>query len=191
MKRLIGFGTAIVVLSLSRVATAQDHDHSERQEGETPRLGAEVKDFALKDNTGEAFRLGTLRRTEKSKGTIAVLTFWCTTCVSCRQMEKDFDKKAREYKGKGVLYTMVASNSAESADQVNRFQEKNELSFPVLMDSESEIAWYFGATRTTTTAVIDAGGRLRYYGDYTNAEDAVRDLMVGKEVAVAESRPNG
>jgi thiol-disulfide isomerase/thioredoxin len=143
------------------------------------------------DNTGKAFRLGTLRRSDESTGKIAVLTFWCTTCHSCRSIERSFDEKAKVYEGQGALFLAVDSNFTDSAQRVNRFLEQHELSFPVLMDSESEIARYFGAKLTTTTAVIDADGRLRYYGGFGGAEAAVRNLMAGEEVAVPESPGGG
>jgi hypothetical protein len=59
------------------------------------------------------------------------------------------------------------------------------------MDPESEIARYLGAATTTTTAVVDADGRLRYYGSLAKAEDAVRNLMAGEEVALPETPPMG
>lgn len=154
-------------------------------------LGEEVRDFAVTDNTGEAFRLGTLRRTEVSRGKIAVLTFWCTTCSSCRRIEKDFDERAKDYEAQGVLFLMVDSNYTDNAEHVNQFLEEKELGFRVLMDPESEIARYFGAKLTTTTAVIDAEGRIRYYGGFGGAEDAVRNLMAGEDVAVPESPGGG
>jgi len=164
---------------------------AQRQERAQRRLGDEVRDFTVTESTGKAFRLGTLRRSEESTGKIAVLTFWCTTCHSCRGIERGFDEKAKEYQREGVLFLAVDSNFTDNAQRVNRFLEEKKLSFPVLMDSESEIARYFGAKLTTTTAVIDADGRLRYYGGLAGAEVAVRNLMAGEEVAVPESPGGG
>jgi len=164
---------------------------AQRQEGAQRRLGDEVRDFTVTDSTGKAFRLGTLRRTEESQGKIAVLTFWCTTCHSCRSIERDFDAKAKVYEGQGILFLAVDSNFTDNAQRVNRFLEQHGLGFPVLMDSESEIARYFGARLTTTTAVIDADGRLRYYGGFGGGEAAVRNLLAGEEVAVPESPGGG
>src|SRR5262245_18318346 len=152
------------------------------QGGPALQIGEEVKDIALTDNTGEAFRLGTLRKTEKSRGKIAVLTFWCTTCSSCRRIEHDFNDKAKEYETQDAVFLMVDSNYTDNAQGVNQFLENNELGFRVLMDPLSEIARYFGATLTTTTAVIDPKGRLRYYGGFAGAEDAVRSLIAGADV---------
>jgi peroxiredoxin len=163
----------------------------QRQERAQRRLGEEVRDFTVTDNTGKTFRLGTLRRTKEGTGKIAVLTFWCTTCHSCRDIERGFDEKAKEYQGQGVLFLAVDSNFTDNPKRVNRFLEQNELGFPVLMDPGSEIARYFGARLTTTTAVIDADGRLRYYGGFAAAEAAVRNLMAGEEVAIPESPGGG
>lgn len=154
-------------------------------------VGEEVKDFTLTDSTGKDFRLGALRATDESKGKITVLTFWCTVCHSCRAIDKDLDRKARDYKDDGVQFLAVASNHTERPEDVSGFLKRSRLSFPVLMDSESQIARYFGASATTTTAVIDAEGRLRYYGRFWEAEDAVRNLMAGEAVANPETRPMG
>ena len=157
------------------------------QEHAQPRIGEEIKDFVLSDSSAKAFRLGGLRRTDDAKGKIAVLTFWCTTCHSCRGIEKGFAKKAREYDGQGVQFLMVDSNASDNAERVSQFLAQHDLSFSVVMDSNAELAEYFGAKLTTTTAVIDAQGRLRYYGGYGAAEDAVRNLIAGQEVAVPET----
>jgi peroxiredoxin/Spy/CpxP family protein refolding chaperone len=168
-----------------------DHGRAEAPECEGPRRGEEVKDFAGADSAGKPFRLASLRATEESKGKIVVLTFWCTICHSCRAIDSDFDRMAAEYKGRGVQFLAVASNYMESAERVNELVEENELSFPVLMDSQSRIARYFDAEATTTTAVIDAEGRLRYYGRFPEAEAAVRNLLAGEEVAIPETPPMG
>lgn len=167
------------------------HGGGQRQEGGELRPGEDIKDFTLNDRTGKPFRLGALRRTADSPGKIAVLTFWCTTCHSCRGIERTFDQKAREYEGQGVQFLMVDSNFTDDAQRVNQFIEENGLSFTVLMDSESEVARYFGARFTTTTAVIDAKGRLRYYGGFRAAEAAVQNLLAGVDVAVPESPGGG
>lgn len=209
MKAVMGSWAAALVLALTACSSEREHDGHGRQDHERhrhgahdheesaspvrdrPRIGESIADFSLKDNAGEDFRLETLRQTDQNKGKVAVLTFWCTTCVSCRHIERDFDRKAREYSQKDVLFLMVASNHTETREQVNDFLRKNQLSFPVLMDPDSKIADYFGATVTTTTAVIDAEGKLRYYGGLGKAENAIRDLMAGREVSVSETRPNG
>lgn len=167
------------------------HGPGERSGSALRRPGEEVQDFAVTSMAGGAFRLGSLRRTADTAGKIVVLTFWCTTCHSCRDVERDFDAKAKEYAAKGVHFLMVDSNYRDTVDRVNQFLEVSRLGFTVLMDPEGEVARYFGATLTTTTAVVDVDGRLRYYGGFAGAEDAVRSLIAGAPVAAPESPADG
>lgn len=187
MKKPVAFGAAFLVLVVAAGSEAQDHRGHHGGDGtaatSSVSIGTEVKAIALKDSKGETIALETLRRTEKTKGKVVVLTFWCTSCSSCRQVERQFERKAKVYGEKGALFLAVDSNFTEDADRVNAFLAEKKLSFPVLMDSRSEIAGYFGAKVTTTTAVIDAEGRLRYYGAFGMAEDAIRDVLAGRVVA--------
>lgn len=186
---------------------ARGHQHGEHGDGadaagterhriaarrdRTERMGQVVPNFAVTDNHGNEFRLASLRRSSGTKGKIVVLTFWCTTCHSCREIEREFDKKAAAYASEDAVFHMVDSNVPDYEERVNGFLEANGLGFKVLMDAESAIAGYFGARFTTTTAVLDADGRLRYYGGFAKAEDAVRDLLAGEEVALPESSGGG
>ena len=190
MKHSALFATAAILLcALGAGCTRPDAGHPS-QEAPSSRIGQVVKDFELTDSAGESARLSLLRSSPDEKGTIAVLTFWCTTCHSCREIERDFDAKAKEYESRGVRFFMVDSNSTDDAQRVNQFKEDNDLNFRVLMDPQSEVARYFGAKLTTTTAVVDAEGRLRYYGGFPWADEAVRSLIAGEEVATPH-RPGG
>lgn len=165
--------------------------HTEQPTNSQPQSGSEVVLPAMKDSAGEEFRLELLRGGEGREGRIIVLTIWCTTCHSCRAIEHDFDTKAKEYEAKGVRFLMVASSYTDTPELVNQFLAKRGLGFTVLMDAESDVPRYFGAKTTTTTAVIDAAGRLRYYGGFPKAEDAVRNLLAGEDVAVPETHGFG
>ena len=176
--------TVFVVTMLAGAAWAQERPAA-------TRLGEPVEDFAVTPSTGEAFRLQSLRRTAEEPGKIVVLTFWCTTCGSCRRIEREFEIEAKEYAGKGVEYFMVDSNGADGAEVVNRFLAEQDLDVRVLLDGSGEIARWFGARLTTTTAVIDPEGRLRYYGGFGGAEDAVKNLLEGQDVALPEKRGFG
>jgi peroxiredoxin len=191
MKKLANPAATLLVLFLSAASVASSHGEGPAQESKRPALGELVKEFALADSDGKVFKVGSQRPTARDEGTITVLTFWCTACPSCRMIDADFGRRAQEYKQKGVQFFAIASNHDESPEGVNRFLKQNQLGFQVLMDSQSQLARYFNASATTTSAVIDADGRLRYYGGYEKAEDAVRNLLAGEAVAIPETRPEG
>ena len=71
-------------------------------------IGEVVPDFEVTLD-GKVWRLSELRANKEltADGTLA-LTFWCSFCHSCRDVEMDLDKLASELKGKAgvcLLYT--------------------------------------------------------------------------------------
>lgn len=184
-------------------APSRDHRHAETVHGagpspdlgivmagpaaQKPRIGETIQAFMAADSAGRAVQLGG----SENAGELTVLTFWCATCGSCRMIDADFDRRAKEHAEKGVRFLAVDSTHGGTPEPVQAFLERSKLSFPVLVDAKSELALYFGARLTTTTAVIDAQGRLRYYGGYDGAEAALQSLLAGEEVAVTESPGSG
>jgi hypothetical protein len=74
--------------------------------------------------------------------------------------------------------------------------------FPYLFDEGQVVARAFGPMRTFHVFVIDRERRLRYQGRFDNARlqervttrdlaDALDDLIAGRPVRVAETRPFG
>ncbi len=106
-------------------------------------------------------------------------------------IEGDFDAKAKEYSNNGVQFVMVDSTCTDNQDSVNQFLAKRGLNLQVLIDPESAYARLFGTKLTTTTAVIDQQGRLRYFGGFPKSEDAVKNLLAGEEVAVPVTKGFG
>jgi len=56
----------------------------------------------------------------------------------------------------------------------------------VMMDTTGRVADLFGAKMTTTTVIIDAQGKLRYFGQFkqgqTNlVEDAIQAILAGNK----------
>jgi hypothetical protein len=67
---------------------------------------------------------------------------------------------------------------------------------PIVLDPSGRTADLFGAEVTTTTVVIDGNGMLRYYGrfkdgDRAYAEEALKAVLAGEEVAVKTTPPDG
>lgn len=139
-------------------------------------LGAAVPDFRAVDSRGEPFRLS-------EREGITVLTFWCTTCDSCRGVERELDALAEGYAPRGVAFAAIDSNHPDDAARVNAFLAAQGLGLRVLLDPTAALAELFGARLTTTTAVVDADGRLAYWGAFHGARFAVDELLAGEPVS--------
>ena len=69
------------------------HEHGERRD-ETPtqgrvKVGDKVPDFSVQSLDGKSVKLSELQKDARhAKNGVVVLSFWCTTCHSCRDVEE-------------------------------------------------------------------------------------------------------
>ena len=158
-------------------------------------VGDRVPDFEVTLD-GRTWKLSELQgnRDMTLDGTL-VLTFWCSFCHSCRDMEQELNRLARQYRRKAGVIALDAS-AGETRESVAAFAKDNELTMPIALDANGSAADIFGVNATTTTAVIDSTGTLRYLGQFqdrrhTYALDALKAVLAGKEVTISRTRPSG
>jgi peroxiredoxin len=106
------------------------------------------------------------------RGKTVVVNFWATSCPGCvKEMPQLVDVYQR-YHSKGLEVVAVAM-SYDPADNVRQFAAEQHLPFPVVMDTQGEIARAFGEVKLTPTSfVIDADGHI--------AEQTIGDLDFAK-----------
>lgn len=163
-----------------------------KEPAKTIAVGEKVPEFSVTDLTGKTCSLSELQKGEKpGKTRPVVLTFWCTTCNSCRTIEQRLDNLARDYRGKAFVAGLDV-NTGETSAIVGKFMQMKGQTFPVLFEPAGGLVGRFGAMGTTFTVVIDAQGILRYRGDFSQeqagAEVALAAVLAGREVAVKETR---
>jgi peroxiredoxin len=102
------------------------------------------------------------------RGKTVVVNFWATSCPGCvKEMPQLVDVYQR-YHGKGLEIVAVAMNY-DPAENVRQFTAEQRLPFPVVMDTQGDIAHAFGEVKLTPTSfVIDADGHI--------AEQTIGDL---------------
>jgi thiol-disulfide isomerase/thioredoxin len=178
------------------------HDHGGAQR-QTPQgkdfvaVGKTVTDFPLRDLNGRSLRFIDLQKDAKrADKSVMVLTIWCSTCASCRRMEHALDKLAADYQGRALVVALDV-NAGESPEKVRAFAKDAGLTLPILLNPDGHAADIFGTEVTTTTVVIDGDGMLCYCGRFSDgdkhayAEDALRAVLAGKEVAVKTTPHDG
>src|ERR1041385_8240019 len=61
-------------------------------------VGEKVPDFSITTLDGKSVKLSDLRKDKsKSEKGVVVLTFWCTSCHSCRHVDKHLAELAKSY----------------------------------------------------------------------------------------------
>lgn len=158
-------------------------------------VGDKVPEFVV-TIAGKKRTLSELRQDAalSEDGTL-VLTFWCSFCHSCRDIEQRLDKLAKRYSGRVGVIALDAS-AGETTEVVAEFAKENGLSLPIALNPSGTAADIFGVQVTTTTIVIDSKGILRYRGQFgasghAYAAEALEAVLAGEDVRVKKTRQKG
>lgn len=159
------------------------------------KVGDKVPDFSVRTLESKSVKLSQLQKDqERTKNGVVVLSFWCATCHSCRDVEDLLARLAKDYSGQAAVFALDA-NADDTPQDVAAFLKKNGLTLPVVFDPIGHAADVFGIQRTTTTVVIDGNGVLRYCGQFrqkdASAEEALKAVLAGDEVVVKTTPHNG
>lgn len=176
----------------------KDHKHGEHHGKQTApkggvQVGDKVPDFSVQTLDGKSVKLSELQK--ETKEGVVVLSFWCATCHSCRDVEHLLAKLAKD-QGGNVTVMALDANADDTAESAAAFIKKKALALPVVLDPSGATADLFGVKRTTTTVVIDDKSVLRYCGQFQqknggSAEAALKAVLAGKEVAIKTTPHNG
>ena len=117
-----------------------------------PAVGLRAPDFSLSMVSGEKLRLSAL------KGRPVVINFWATWCGPCKEEMPLFEAYAKKT-GDQVVWLGV--NELESAETVNAFIQELNITFPILLDLEGQVAQDYYVRGYPATYFVDADGIIR------------------------------
>jgi len=169
--------------------------------GKSPPASKKVADFTLPDPAGKSLALHDYR--DKP---LVVLYFLGTDCPIANLYLTDLADLQKRYAGQGVQIVGIQSNAGVTPARAAQHAKDFKVAFPVLLDAGQRIAGELGATRTAEVFVLDRERVVRYHGavddryGYTfkrgipqrrDLEEALKDLLAGKTVSVAETTLRG
>jgi thiol-disulfide isomerase/thioredoxin len=95
------------------------------------------------------------------RGKPLIVNFWATWCPPCRAEMPSMERAWQELADEDIL--LIGINVGENADTVNGFIEQVPVSFPLPMDTDSQLTQTWPLLRgLPTTFVVDPDGRLVY-----------------------------
>jgi thiol-disulfide isomerase/thioredoxin len=119
-----------------------------------------------------------LKSTMQPARTLVIFT--CNHCPFAKKWESRIIELGKEYAGKGIGVVAINANDPKVAPDDSfeamqtRAKEKG-MTFPYVVDSTSDVARAFGATRTPEAFLFDKSGKLVYHGAIDdNADDAAK-----------------
>ncbi|MDR1586743.1 MAG: TlpA family protein disulfide reductase [Treponema sp.] len=92
------------------------------------------------------------------KGRPVFLNFWATWCGPCRSEMPSMEAVYKRLKDRG--FGILAVNIGEDSEDVLPFMKRYKLSFPVALDTSSDVAVRYGIQAIPTTYIIDKRGLI-------------------------------
>jgi peroxiredoxin len=138
---------------------------------------------------------------------LVVLIFSSNRCPTAKEYGSRMNAFQRDFGPHGVRLVAINSNDPhlypdeDKARMVERATADG-YTFPYLVDHDQHVAAAYGATCTFHVFVLDRDRRIRYQGRFDDSRieanvshndlrDAVDDLLAGRDVRVATTRPFG
>ena len=93
------------------------------------------------------------------EGKVVAIRFWADWCPYCKTEMGEIETVYREYRNRG--FVILALNVAQSKDRAAKFIGKLQISYPVLLDSDSEATRKYKVVGLPTTYFVDRHGTLQ------------------------------
>jgi cytochrome c biogenesis protein CcmG, thiol:disulfide interchange protein DsbE len=93
------------------------------------------------------------------RGRWALVNFWASWCVPCREEAPVLERFQRRYGGR--RFTVVGIDTRDLSGDGRGFARRYGLTYPQLRDGDGAMAHDFGTTGVPENFLIDPAGRLR------------------------------
>ncbi len=180
----------------------------EKAKVEALKLGATVPEtLSLPDMDGK------LRSFKDYRGKVVVIHFWSDLCPAEKHADPVMKAMEEYYAKKDVVLVAINSNQNELGPKPERDADYSKLypnlrkkikeighTHQLLIDHGNVVSDLLGAKSTPHCYVLDKQGKIAYVGaldggpsapEKTYVRDAADQLLEGKPVAVAETKPYG
>jgi peroxiredoxin len=166
------------------------------------KIGSAAPAFSLQDTAGKTQSLADY------KGKIVVLEWINPDCPFVQRHYKLKTMTSLADKNKDVTWLAIATGNTADADKLKSFADKNGITYPILLDSDSAVAKAYGAKTTPHMFIIDKEGKLAYAGGIDDqaigdpsapakegtvnyVEKALGELQNGQPVTQSETKAYG
>jgi peroxiredoxin len=143
---------------------------------ESIQINNKVPSFKLTDRQGNMVSLS------DHKGKIVFLHFWNTTFDYCSESLPFLQELFKQWSKTGDI-VLLTIDEAESASTVNAFMDKYKYDFPVLLDSDNQIAGKYSVNRIPISFLINPDGRLKMKVAGPFEDKAAIEKMVSGAIA--------
>lgn len=160
----------IILLLLGAAVAYTLYANLTKDEVQKVDVGSVAPDFALLDLDGKKHRLSDYR------GEGVLLNFWATWCGPCKEEMPYLNNQYAKYKDEGV--NVIAVNVGEADIAVKEFANRYSLSFPIVLDAETQVMTAYGVNPLPISFLIDKNGEIvEIHKGEIPSEAAVEELI--------------
>ena len=140
--------------------------------------GRRAPNFVLENLDGDYIELSK----EIGEGPI-LLSFWATWCKPCLEELTELKELYKTYKDKGFKIIAISTDNEKTVAKVKPVVNSKGFDFPVVYDTNSEIARIYYAQQVPFSVLIDRNGAIVYShlgymrGDEIVISNKVKEMM--------------
>jgi thiol-disulfide isomerase/thioredoxin len=144
-------------------------------------LAGTIDDFTLKDLENKRVSFSDLKG-EK----LTILDFWATWCKPCSRAIPKLISLYEAYKDSGVQVIGISVDSPRNLPKVKPFVNSLGITYPILLDSNSELMSELQVTSLPTFLIVDAQNEIVFFhrgyrpGDETIIREEI-DKLINKK----------
>jgi peroxiredoxin/mono/diheme cytochrome c family protein len=153
-RRLIVGSLIVCTLMASQTLVALGADAAHFAALQLTRLEQAVAlpDMRVPDIEGQEVALRSFQ------GKVVLINFWTTWCSWCQRERPALEALYTQYQDQGLV--ILAVNIGETAAQVKAYVIQHGLSFPHVLDSDQQVASWFGVRGTPSNFLVDRLGNI-------------------------------
>lgn len=137
-----------ILLLFTLTVFAQEHEE---------QTGRSAPGFKLENVQGDYVSL----KDELGNGPV-LLSFWATWCKPCIEEMTKYKDLYKDYKDKGLKVLAISIDDERTVAKVKPFVRSKNYPFPVLLDTNSEVARKYYAQNIPYSVLLDKSGNIVY-----------------------------
>ena len=133
-------------------------------------VGQKASPFKLSTVDGKELELGSV-----AKDKVTLLVFGATWCPSCRHEIPILKEYYNELKDDGL--NVLAIDIQESEKKVKSFVEKQQINYPVVLDSSAKAAMLYKVVGIPLNVILDKSGVIVYKENRPPGKEVLKKLL--------------